>query len=98
MRKYYLISIIFLSLTSQIFSQLSFLDLYPSHIGNYWQYKITVDSGFNNNDTTYYAHREVIKDTLVSNGLIYKKVFDTRYGPFNPYNYLRVDSSTGCVY
>ncbi len=98
MRKYYLIIIIFLSLTSQLLSQSSFLDLYPLHIGNFWQYKITVYSGFNNEDTTYYVNREVIKDTLVSNGLIYKKVFDTRYGFFNPYNYLRVDSSTGCVY
>jgi hypothetical protein len=104
---------IFLLFSSQVFPQnltnlekmygtknpiSSFLDLYPLYIGNFWQYKITVDSGFNNEDTTYYANREVIKDTLAPNGFFYKTIFDTRYNVYNSYKYLRVDSSTGCIY
>jgi len=113
MRKYYLISIIFFSLSSQFtalnyfplevesdtnYKTLSFLDLYPLHIGNYWQYKVTVDSDFNNEDTVYYRYREILKDTLMSNGEIYKKIFDGRDFAFQTYTYLRVDSTTGCIY
>jgi len=98
MRKYYLTIIIFLSLTLQIFSQSSFLDLYPLHIGNYWQYKVTVDSDFNNEDTIYYSNREVLTDTLMPNGEVYKKIFDSMIGTLQPYRYLRIDSTTGCIY
>jgi len=113
MRKYYLISIILLSLTSQVSPQnyfplevdsdtnnktLSFLELYPLHIGNYWQYKVTVDSGFNNEDTVHYRYREILKDTSMANGEVYKKIFDGRDFAFQTYTYLRVDSTTGCIY
>ena len=98
MRKLYLISLIFLTLTSQIFSQSSFIDLYPLHIGDYWQYKVTVDSDFNNEDTIYYSNREVLRDTIMPNGEVYKKIFDSRILTLQPYRYLRIDSTTGCIY
>jgi hypothetical protein len=85
--------------SAQTFSYDSnFLELLPLHIGNYWQYKITVDSGLNYEDTTYYASRIVLGDSLMTNGKVYKKVYDTRYNSFNPYKYFRIDSTTGCVY
>ena len=113
MRKYYSISIIFLSLTSQIISQNSIpsekrnpkinskssvLDLYPLHIGNYWQYKVTVDSDFDSEDTIYYSYREIIKDTLMPNGIFYKKIFESRNPTLQPYDYIRLDSITGCLF
>jgi|WetSurMetagenome_2_1015567.scaffolds.fasta_scaffold59404_2 hypothetical protein len=76
----------------------NFLELLPLHIGNYWQYKIAVDSGFNNEDTTYYASRMVLGDSLMTNGKVYKIVYDTRYNSLIPYKYFRIDSITGCVY
>ena len=98
MRTLYLISLIILSLTSQIFSQSSFIDLYPLHIGDYWQYKVTVDSDFNTEDTIYYSNREVLRDTIMPNGEVYKKIFDSRILTLQPYRYLRIDSTTGCIY
>jgi hypothetical protein len=72
--------------------------LYPVHVGNYWQYKVTVDSDFNNEDTIFYSNREVLTDTLMPNGEVYKKIYDSRIGTLQPFRYLRIDSTTGCIY
>jgi hypothetical protein len=59
---------------------------------------VTVDSDFNNEDTIYYSNREVLSDTLMPNGEVYKKIFDSRILTLQPYRYLRIDSSTACIY
>ena len=77
----------------------NFLDLFPLHIGNFWQFKVSYVSGFYPSDTiVYYANREVLKDTLMPNGKVYLEVSDTRDYTFYFNNFLRIDSSTGCIY
>jgi len=69
MRKYYFITIIFLSLSSQLTAQ----NYFPSHIGNKWQYEIdyysTGGPGGGGSGTKYG------KISIVSDSILYGKLF-----------------------
>ena len=73
MRKYFLFTIIFFSLTSQLYSQ----NWFPLEVGNKWQY-ISIDYGGSliQPDTSYYNtslfYNEVVSDTTINSNLYYK--------------------------
>ena len=76
------------------------LNYYPLAIGNKWIYDETI-ANFNGFPYTYsYDNniREVLEDTMLSNGKRYFKLFDET--TMNDTNYLfeRIDSSNGLVY
>ena len=76
------------------------LNYYPLAIGNKWIYFETI-ANFNGFPSTYsydFNIREVLKDTILSNGKKYFKLFDET--TMNDTNYLfeRIDSSNGSVY
>ena len=107
MKLIFLLLISWYSINSQTNSDLSLtehknvgetiLDLFPLHVGNFWQYKVTVDYPSNYEDTVYYVYREILKDTLMLNGFVYKYVYATS-DAWPHQDYLRVDSLTGCIY
>ena len=39
-----------------------------------------------------------MKDIILPNGFVHKELYDTKDHIVNPYYYLRIDNSTGCVY
>ncbi|MEO8231895.1 MAG: T9SS type A sorting domain-containing protein, partial [Ignavibacteriota bacterium] len=76
------------------------LNYYPLAIGNKWIYLETI-ANLNGFPSTYaydFNIREVLKDTILSNGKRYFKLFDET--TMNDTNYLfeRIDSSNGLVY
>jgi hypothetical protein len=82
MRKYYLISIIFFSLTSQVFPQ----NWFPLEDGNKWQY-FTRSWIYNGAATQYYIlQNEANLDTVI-NGKEYYTLFDFYYGCNHLYRY-----------
>ncbi len=61
-------------------------DYFPLHIGDKWQYSITID------DTTFYQTKQVFGDTVMPNG---KRYFETN---FDFFPWVRIDTSENIVY
>lgn len=92
--------ILFVSLLySSLYSQdESIINFYPLHIGDYWQYHVVFDSGFNYEDTTYYGFRRVDGDTLMANGKTYFVIKENQVHSMSSYyEYFRIDTVEGCV-
>jgi hypothetical protein len=86
-----LISLVF-EPNAQIDSAISFYPLQTGNMWQYWYHYITTNSS----ESTYVT-TEIIGDTLMPNGKLYEIV----EGPLlniSQSNYLRVDSTTACVY
>ena len=103
MKKIIFIQIFFLSISifSQSDSIKSALEFYPLHIGDYWQYKVIDHTEYaNRNDTSWIGFKEVIGDTVLSNGKSYFIIKEEKL----PLKFLgnkfliRIDSSTANVY
>jgi len=76
------------------------LDYYPLSEGNKWIYAITI-ADFNDYFPNYYfynSYREVLKDTLLSNGESYFKIISFIDTNDKAFTYERIDSTTGKVY
>ncbi|HGY56536.1 MAG TPA: T9SS type A sorting domain-containing protein [Caldithrix abyssi] len=75
---------------------------YPLKIGDLWQYEVTLVLNNTNVDTTYYSFKEVLGDTLMPNGYIYKIVSEESLESNVPgdiiIRYIMVDSVSANVY
>ena len=72
------------------------LKYYPLQVGNYWQYEASAIDEWGN-DSVWYASREIVGDTLLTNGKKYfifvEKGIKTLRSKF-----VRIDSSNGFIY
>jgi hypothetical protein len=75
------------------------LDLYPLAVGNKWvyDYLIVPDDPFQQGDSGIYV-REVLKDTTISNGKHYSKIFDQTLEYGTNIVFERLDTLSGKVY
>jgi len=75
------------------------LNLYPLAIGNKWiyDYVIDPDDPQQEGETGIYI-RQVLKDTVLTNGKLYAKVYDETLNYYGTYVYERADSVSGKVF
>ncbi|MCK9209687.1 MAG: T9SS type A sorting domain-containing protein [Ignavibacteriaceae bacterium] len=99
-RHFYLLVFLPTILFAQVDSLKELLNFYPLQTGNYWEYQSYWEQmPFPPTDSSSHSI-EVIGDTLLENGHIYKILLHNDITP-NQYRYNqfeRIDSLTGCVY
>jgi hypothetical protein len=84
---------------AQIDTLKEYLQYYPLQIGDYWEYKDVYGQIPFPSDSLAYSI-QVVGDTLLSNGYLYKVLLRKFLYPdlYSSKMFERVDSSTGCVY
>jgi hypothetical protein len=75
------------------------IDYYPMQVGNQWYYDVKYIPVWSSKEINYNLSREVIKDTILSNGKSYFQVKELRSDTnLVKFNYERIDSVNGKVY
>jgi hypothetical protein len=78
----------------------SFADYYPLEIGNYWEYRETINDQIIGSTENSYFSIKVVSDSIMSNGKNYKKLLMRSLSDTNQYNFVfeRFDTVSSNIY